>query len=110
MNSKTYNAMVLHAPKDVFFKILETFDREERAQVVRENYHQYDCVVEIPDCKSLDEAYSLTQNFESPWAVRFGIEDQKRSTSVGDVIVMDGKAFMVDSFGFTQMAGLEYDD
>lgn len=46
---------------------------------------------------SLDAAYSMTQNIDEPWRR----DRPYRSTSVGDVIVLNGSRYIVDTFGFT---------
>lgn len=61
---------------------------------------RYAEVCEMRNDLDLDDAYRITQNTDRPWCPA-GIH---RSTMVGDVIEKDGKLFMVDNFGFTELA------
>lgn len=68
---------------------------------------QYDLVAEV-DTNSLDVAYERTNSIQGPWwdnedvVAKFDGEGC-RSTSVGDVVEVNGKFFIVDSFGFQPM-------
>lgn len=66
----------------------------------------------------LNDAFSLTQNIEDAWAhtdnpkVRFNApagfspkDCGARSTSVGDVMELDGKFYLVASVGFKELEG-----
>lgn len=83
----------------------------------------YVAVAEI-DTEDLDRAYMLTQNgivsdswfLDPPPGVRplgdahTGPGGQKlghKSTEMGDVMIKDGKAFVVDIFGFAEIEGWE---
>ena len=62
----------------------------------------------------LNDAYRLTQNIDEAWAqnpdVRFFSpdgEDEARSTSVGDVMEMDGVFYVVASVGFDVLENYE---
>ena len=65
----------------------------------------------------LEDAYRLTNNIDSPWmggeVLEIGTvsEDAKgRSTSIGDVVVVEGVEYMVDSFGFTCLDDIELEE
>ena len=55
----------------------------------------------------LEEAYGLTQNFTSSWINNKGVKSygtgEKRSTSVGDVLWHEGKAYLVAFVGFVKV-------
>jgi len=62
----------------------------------------------VADVKTtgLDAAYCLTNNIEYPWPENVevtAIKDKPRSTSVGDVMIMDGISFMVADHGFKKV-------
>ena len=55
---------------------------------------------------SLSEAFRLTNHIESDWTQNPGVEavpGRHRSTSVGDVMIVDGNRFIVTSNGFQQV-------
>lgn len=60
------------------------------------------------DTNDLDKAYEFTNHIDQHWwdnpRVTVVEPRRHRSTSVGDLMHMDGKVFMVDSFGFTEVA------
>lgn len=63
----------------------------------------------------LEVAFKFTQHLDRPWWERQGIEvladpPEIRSTSVGDVLVKDGDAYAVESFGFTYFDVYRPDD
>ena len=52
---------------------------------------------------ALEGAFFLTNHMDQPWSQNEGVEAVKlnaRSTSVGDVIVVDDAAYVVDRVGF----------
>ncbi len=101
------NIQILHAPREVFSQLNATFNEETRAQIVRENIKTYDQVLTVPfGDYTLDDFYRYTQNIDESWTKQFGFEGNYRSSSVGDVFVVDGKSFMVAGCGFTQLEGL----
>ncbi len=57
------------------------------------------CLVTTVETNNLEEAYSQTQNEEYPW----NPDCPMRSTSVGDVLELEGKMYIVDSCGWTLM-------
>lgn len=56
---------------------------------------------------SLDEAYLRTNHIDYDWAENPGVEvltvDSTRSTSVGDVMEMEGQKYVVQSIGFAKL-------
>ena len=51
----------------------------------------------------LEEAYYWTQNLEESWTKGFGMEEGKRSSSMGDVFEKDGEFFIVAMVGFDKI-------
>lgn len=54
----------------------------------------------------LERAFELTNTITHHWSENKGlVTDYKdaRSTSVGDVMVVDGRSFAVESFGFSEI-------
>ena len=98
---------VYHAPRDLFNKINTKTCDEEKASLVRENIKTYERVLVVPfGDYNLDDFYRYTQNIDEAWTKKFGIDADYRSSSIGDVFVVDGKVFMVATFGFTQLEGV----
>lgn len=100
---------VYHANNRFFSKMnsSEFFDEEAKAQLIRENFSEFEKVVEFQaqDDYTLDDVFRWTNNIEEPWGLKFGIEKGMRSTSLGEVIEMwNGAKFMVARFGFIQLA------
>jgi len=64
------------------------------------------CHLISPIDGDLEDAYRLTQNIEDAWTesgdprVNPALTDEQRSTSVGDVMEVDGVFYVVSSFGF----------
>jgi len=101
------NIRILHAPRDLFSKINATFNEEARADLVRQNIETYEQVLTVPfGDYTLDDFYRYTQNEDESWTNKFGFEGRYRSSSIGDVFVIDDKTFMVASCGFTELDGL----
>lgn len=75
---------------------LENIDRDftKVAEVVVEVYND--------DTRSLEEAYKLTNHLDKEWWKNEEVTmiSQSRSTSVGDIIEMDGMFYAVDICGF----------
>jgi hypothetical protein len=68
----------------------------------REQYHP---VAQV-EAESLDEVFQLTNRVEQPWWYDRAVTPvpgavPARSTSVGDVVVLDRKVWIVDHCGFT---------
>lgn len=69
--------------------------------------------VEVPDglypADACEEAFCLTNHIDCPWWENEGVTKMllgpERSTSVGDVVVVNGEAFRVASFGFKPEGG-----
>jgi hypothetical protein len=65
----------------------------------------YDKVASVK-ATDLEQVFELTNSIDQYWGdnddvIEYG--SQHRSTSVGDVVVTDGKFFYVDSFGFKEL-------
>lgn len=61
--------------------------------------------------RGLSEAYTLSNSVEAPWVESAGVRVHpwvlsSRSTSVGDLILVDDQAHLVDSFGFVSLPGV----
>jgi len=55
---------------------------------------------------ALEYVYEKTQNLYDAWTENediavFNLKDSHRSTSVGDIIVLDGTSFEVEAMGFS---------
>ncbi len=66
--------------------------------------------VKVPKGKNLGQslsyAYEMTQNLENSWTDNPGVvckTTRSRSSDVGDVMVVNGKAYMVASMGFKEV-------
>lgn len=71
--------------------------------------NDYELIAEI-DSKSLEVAFEKTNTIEQPWWVNEGIlglivHKRTRSTSVGDVVVIDGQAHLCENAGWTHIQG-----
>lgn len=56
----------------------------------------------------LEHAFTLTQNFDRPWTenchnIRWLADKNLRSSSVGDIFVIEGTRFVVDLVGFEKV-------
>lgn len=72
--------------------------------------------------KSLDEVYGLSQNLDESWVDKaitvphrwtiiypqFPFASGHRSTSVGDIITMDDRVYVVSNFGFRDITGITW--
>ena len=62
--------------------------------------------VALVDTDSLDAAFDLTNHLDESWTTNKGVSPlltKVRSTSVGDVMVQDGRMFVVSMMGFTEI-------
>jgi hypothetical protein len=77
------------------------FRASEKPHSIRRS--AYVLVAEV-DTFDLDEAFALTNHFDGDWADNEGVKalvEQRRSTSVGDIIVPPGgEAYLVLRCGF----------
>lgn len=67
--------------------------------------------VAVIDTNDLNEAFTLTQNINSSWTVLPQVKtDLKecRSTSAGDVLIKDGKFFLIAIAGFKKIDIKDY--
>ena len=99
------------APREVLSKINKTFESEKRCQLVKENFEKFEKVLEVPfgDC-TISDLYRYTQNNDESWTKKFGFESTHRSSSTGDVFIIDDKAYLIDPFGFCKVEGLQYEN
>jgi len=70
------------------------------------NDKNFELVAEGPETMDLDEAFESTQNIDYSWTLNKNITAKKqpcRSTSVGDVIVRNGKPFKCDHVGWVEI-------
>lgn len=55
----------------------------------------------------LERAYMLTNHIDRPWWENEGVvkevEEDVRSSSMGDMFILDGRAYGVDTFGFKDL-------
>ena len=77
------------------------------ADDVRKNIKlgNYDKVAEV-DTFDLDVAYRLTNHIHESWTENEGvtaIAEKVRSTSIGDILEVDGKRYVVDRVGFAEL-------
>ena len=94
---------LLHFPEKLARDIYSTFDDEALCDLVRKHINEYEVALEVCSGSwTLDDIYRDTQNYDEPWGVHFD-EEPRRSTSVGDIVVKEGKHFLVTSAGFTQL-------
>lgn len=56
---------------------------------------------------NLEYAFRVTNLWDDPIAVR-RINEYACSTSVGDIFVLDGIAYMVDTFGFAEIGEVDF--
>ena len=70
-------------------------------------------LVALVEAHSLEEAFRLTNHIEGDWrknALVKSVSDiPSRSTSVGDVITVNGQIWLVDQAGFRQVTSEEVD-
>lgn len=112
------NAGKLKNIHELYLKSGHFGDNEVRKQVwdADEDVKQHlsyrnvaDLVVDDVDVnQALEHAYMLTQNLDRPWIdnyrwVKWVGSKHTRSSSVGDIFVIEGTRFVVDSVGFTRM-------
>ncbi len=74
---------------------------------------EYKAVALISDQhpEDLDTAFRLTNHIEAAWTANDGVitlgpKDRQRSTSVGDLMEIDGQFHLVASFGFENLGAL----
>jgi len=99
---------VYHVPDDLTRDIWMTRGPEHLA-MVREHFPSYKAVAKV-QASDLDDAYRLTNTIDGPWWENRGVEflgsaehgmDGCRSTSIGDVLELDGRKYIVAPMGFT---------
>jgi hypothetical protein len=78
---------------------------QELGALILANLDKYVTVAKV-DTVEPEEAYRLTNSIDTNWVERKtdGVEvviaGKCRSTSIGDILIKNGKMLMVDSFGF----------
>jgi len=106
---------VKHLPKESFRGISCIYDNDELKEEVL-SYIKNNELVRVADIElndevqnPLDEAFRLTNSIGYPWYLNENIsvsesaKDGCRSTSKGDIIMINGKTFIVASFGFIEL-------
>jgi hypothetical protein len=105
-------------PREVYLNLTvpcEEVERAERAKRAYANGH-YEAVANI-DSDDLERAYFWTNNIDSSWSRnpapgvsvlrplhhKDGQTYGLRSSMVGDLFILNGKFFVVDSFGFASI-------
>jgi hypothetical protein len=96
-------AKVFHNSKSNFFTPAKTFNQVEFDLVAAVTFNKAMSVEE-----ALEVAYERTNSIDSHWSNNRGIimlshERNHRSTSIGDVILFDGKLYAVDVMGFKEI-------
>ena len=71
-----------------------------------------DCLEKVAEIASndLDNAFELTNHIDHDWTENEGVTplvSKPRSTSVGDVMEIEGKFLLVDSYGFKEIKIIE---
>lgn len=95
---------VIHNSRFTDFSFLE--DDELRAEAAKLTEVELTKAADVAT-DDLDKAYELTNNIDHAWTENVAVAatmKSRRSTSVGDIMVKDGKRFMVASCGFTELA------
>ena len=70
------------------------------------------------EASDLDDAYMRTNHIESDWTLGEGVElvpfsgrrgeNRHRSTSIGDVIIFNDRSYVVETCGFGELEGDEW--
>ena len=68
-------------------------------------------LVAVVDTNDLEEAYKLTNHIDHKWWLNNEVVKVKesRSTSVGDIMVRNGKTYQVCTFSFTELSDYKTD-
>ncbi len=112
-----HNCRVLHYVNPNPFKSSLIHERgDELLSFVSENKHDFTVVANpvMEFCEDaedvLNKIYKLTNSIDTAWydyrksqPTKRVEKDGCRSTSVGDIIEIDNKQYIVDSFGFTYL-------
>jgi hypothetical protein len=63
-------------------------------------------LVAIVDTDDLNKAYELTNHIDSDWYYNKGVTGirRTRSTSVGDMMILDNKIYIVERMGFKEIS------
>ena len=85
---------------------------EEQLQYILDNKDLYSLVAEFEHPAKntdalLDKAYLVTNSVDRPWVKNNGLTVygyRHRSTSVGDIIIVNNVYFVVSPFGFDKMS------
>lgn len=94
---------------EVYHRINTRADVSEITSFDIENYRQVAVIetdLEKTGNQNLNKAYELTNNIWNSWVDNKEVQtklSQSRSSMVGDVIEVDNKLMMIDSFGFKQI-------
>ena len=100
---------------DMHARIAFRVDREALAEILNDEARwrarglSFDLVAEV-EGDDLDRAFAATNHIDRDWSenpdVKVMTANQRRSTSVGDLVVREGVTFVVDRMGFTELPRL----
>lgn len=104
-------AIIFHAPENLFG--IAAYSKDP-LKFVQDNFMDYKVVASVivkkdNSSKMLEQAFSNTNSIDAPWLQNENIISSLhgcRSTSVGDLIMIDDDIHMVDSFGFKPLGNL----
>ena len=104
---------------DMHARVAFRVDRDALAEIFsdeakwRELGLSFELVAEV-EGDNLERAFSATNHLDSDWSENPDVEikttNPRRSTSVGDLVVRDGTTFVVDKFGFSELARASHPD
>jgi hypothetical protein len=108
---------IRHLPRETYRDMSCIYDDEQRARFAKEELKNNNYIrvadIELIDeniDKSLSLAYELTNSIDSAWYDNADIDvannakEGCRSTSVGDIIQIQGKSYMVAGCGFIEIS------
>ena len=109
---------IRHLPQDLFREMSCTFDEQKRSEIATDalKHNQYIRVAELELNETYDKdihgspllvAFEATNSIDSPWYFQDIATEQAskgcRSTSVGDIVQLQGKSYMVANCGFLEI-------
>ena len=105
---------IRHLPKEAYRDMSCIYNEDERVafakdQLIHNNYLRVAEFYADEDEKYLSIAYELTNSIQTPWyespylQVANSAKEGCRSTSIGDIIQVEGRSYMVAGCGFTEI-------
>ena len=106
---------IRHLPREAYRDMRGIYDEDERLVFAKDQltHNNYVRVAEFEVGKDIDNklslAYELTNSIQNAWYENPNInvseeaKDGCRSTSIGDLIQIDGRSYMVAGCGFTEI-------